>query len=373
MPIVESRASAGAIGGLPEPRHLNAAHAARTLAAMPDPTTPLPPFAALRAFHAAAVHGRFRAAAASLGVTESAISHQVRRLEDFLRTALFDRSGPGVRLTAAGRRYLEQIDPALRQIQAATEAMLRPSGRNVVRLTLPPSLAATWLIPQLGAFERAHPDIELQLVPTTRVVDLKRDQVDLAVRHGKGSWPGIDAAFLLAETALPVCAPGYLALAPDEDPLAALRRVRLIVNTRFPDEWEEWARARAGAAFARRRDRARRHRGGAAGRRERARPRAGPPAGGRRPAGPRHAGRPVRRRRPDRCGLLSVPAVGSAADGRGAAPGALAARPGRGYMSDFHVALNRTRWRRPRAPPTCPREGTHMAACRPRQWRREAQ
>jgi LysR family glycine cleavage system transcriptional activator len=121
---------------------------------------------------------------------------------------------------------------------------LRPSGRNVVRLTLPPSLAASWLIPQLSAFERSSPDVELQLVPTTRVVDLKRDQVDLAVRHGRGSWPGIDAAFLLEETALPVCAPGYLTPAPDEEPLAALRRVRLIVNARFPNEWEEWARAR---------------------------------------------------------------------------------------------------------------------------------
>jgi LysR family glycine cleavage system transcriptional activator len=211
---------------------------------MAEPRVPLPPFAALRAFHAAAVHGRFRAAADSLGVTESAISHQVRRLEDFLRTALFDRSGPGVSLTAAGRRYLEQIDPALRQIQAATEAVLRPGGRNVVRLTLPPSLAATWLIPQLGAFERDHPEVELQLVPTTRVVDLLRDQVDLAVRHGKGAWPGIVADFLLPESALPVCAPGYLTLGADEEPLAALSRVRLIVNARFPAEWEEWARAR---------------------------------------------------------------------------------------------------------------------------------
>jgi LysR family glycine cleavage system transcriptional activator len=151
-----------------------------------------------------------------------------------------------VRLTAAGRRYLEQIDPAIRQIQSATAAMLRPTGRNVVRLTLPPSLAATWLIPQLGAFEREHPDIDLQLVPTTRVVDLRRDQVDLAVRHGRGPWPGVEAAFLLAETALPVCAPGYLTLRSDDadDPLAALRRVRLIVNARFPNEWEEWARAR---------------------------------------------------------------------------------------------------------------------------------
>lgn len=211
---------------------------------MSEIRTPLPPFAALRAFHAAAVHGRFRDAADHLGITESAISHQVRRLEDFLRTALFDRSGSGVRLTAAGRQYLDQIDPAIRQIQAATEAMLRPAGRGVVRLTLPPSLAAAWLIPRLGAFERANPSIDLQLVTTTRVVDLRRDQVDLAIRHGKGAWPGLEAAFLLEEAATPVCAPGYLSFGAGDDPLAALYRARLIVNARFPDEWEEWARAR---------------------------------------------------------------------------------------------------------------------------------
>ena len=154
-------------------------------------------------------------------MTESAISHQVRRLEDFLRTALFDRSGPGVRLTTAGQRYLEAIDPAIRQIQAATESLLRRSGRNVVRLTLPPSLAATRLIPQLSAFEREHPDIDLQLVPTTRVIDLRRDQVDLAIRHGKGSWPGVEAAFLLDETALPV--------GPDIS-----RQTRAITSTTLP-------------------------------------------------------------------------------------------------------------------------------------------
>ncbi|HEX2943924.1 MAG TPA: LysR substrate-binding domain-containing protein, partial [Rhodopila sp.] len=155
-----------------------------------------------------------------------------------------DRSGAGMRLTPTGRRYLDQIEPAIRQIQAATEALLRPTGRRIVRLTLPPSLAATWLIPHLGTFERAYPDIELQLMPTTQVVDLKRDQVDLAVRHGKGAWPGIEARLLLRETALPVAAPGYLTPRPDNTPLDMLRGVRLIVNARFPNEWEEWARAR---------------------------------------------------------------------------------------------------------------------------------
>ncbi len=210
---------------------------------MADRKLSLPPFAALRAFHAAATHDRFRDAAMSLGVTESAISHQVKRLEAFLRVALIDRSGARARLTDTGRRYHERIEPALLQIQAATEAILPAAGRPVARLTLPPSLAATWLIPKLGAFERDHPEIDLQMITTTRVIDLKRDQVDLAIRHGKGAWRGLDATFLLEESAMPVCAPGYLA-APSATPAPEVfRDIRLIISASFPDEWEEWARA----------------------------------------------------------------------------------------------------------------------------------
>ena len=204
----------------------------------------LPPFAALRAFHAAATHDRYRDAADSLGITESAISHQVRRLEDYLQTALIDRSGRRPKLTEAGRRYLAQIEPAIHQIHAATEALLPTSGRSTVRLTLPPSLAATWLIPKLGAFEREHPEIDLQLITTTRVIDLRRDQVELAIRHGKGVWPDIVAAFLLEETAMPVCTSDYLDYPlPLEPSSEVLRNVRFIVSANFPDEWEEWARA----------------------------------------------------------------------------------------------------------------------------------
>ena len=210
---------------------------------MPNPKMTLPPFAALRAFHAASTHDRYRDAAESLGITESAISHQVRRLEEFVRIPLFDRSGKRPRLTDAGRRYLEQIEPAMRQIHAATEALLPASGRSTVRLTLAPSLAATWLIPRLGAFERAFPEIDLQLITTTRVIDLSREQIDLAIRHGKGAWADVDATFLLEETAMPVCAPGYLESQPQEPSLDVLSGVRIIVSANFPDEWEEWARA----------------------------------------------------------------------------------------------------------------------------------
>ena len=203
----------------------------------------LPPFAALKAFHAAATHDRYRDAAKSLGLTESAISHQLRRLEDFVRTALIDRSGRRPKLTDTGRRYLEQIEPAMRQIHQATEALLPASGRSIVRLTLPPSLAATWLIPKLSAFEREHADIDLQLITTTRVIDLKTDQVDFAIRYGKGGWPGVEATFLLEDAAMPVCAPDYLEPIEGKPPADVLHNLRLIINERIPDEWEEWARA----------------------------------------------------------------------------------------------------------------------------------
>ena len=210
---------------------------------MANPKMTLPPFAALRAFHAAATHERYRDAAESLGITESAISHQVRKLEEFLHTSLIDRSGKRPKLTDAGRQYLDQIAPAMRQIHGATAALLPASGRSAVRLTLPPSLAVTWLIPQLGAFELENPEIDLQLNTTTRVVNLVREQFDFAIRYGKGAWTDVEATFLLGEVAMPVCAPDYLDPTPEALTADLLRASRIIVNANVPDEWEEWARA----------------------------------------------------------------------------------------------------------------------------------
>ena len=210
---------------------------------MDDSNVPMPPFPALRAFHAAARHGQFRSAAKELGVTESAISHQVRRLEDFLHLRLFDRGGPRVRLTAAGARFFQEVDPAIVRIREATRALIGPMERARVALTLPPSLATLWLIPRLASFEEACPGIDLQLVTTTRLCDLRREQLDLAIRHGTGRWEDVEAEFLLAEWAVPVCRPGYLGSGLPRDIGEALRESRLIINGFYPDEWLEWARA----------------------------------------------------------------------------------------------------------------------------------
>ena len=210
---------------------------------MADQKPNLPPFRALMAFREAARHDRMADAAATLGVTESAVSHQIRHLEDLLRVRLFDRSSGRLKLTETGILYLERIEPALREIQAATEAILPGDGRATVRVTLPPSLAVVWLIPRLGSLERQQDAIDVQVIPTTRIIDLERDQVDLAIRYGSGQWRDVEKTFLFEDLATPVAAPGFLEDGA-EPTTALLAATRLIVNRGIPDEWAEWARAR---------------------------------------------------------------------------------------------------------------------------------
>ena len=277
---------------------------------MTEAKTRLPPFAALRAFHAAAMHAPLPRRRASLGITESAISHQVRRLETFLRIALFDRSGPGARLTPAGQRYLEQVEPAIRQLQAATLAILGPAGRNVVA----PDLAA------LAGGGVADPAAERLRAACTRASTCSWCRPPGSSTSGatrsiwrsataKARGPRSTPPSFCRRPPCPSARPAISSSAPATTRCRRCTR-RLIVNARFPNEWEEWARApRPRAAVARRRRRARGHGGDAAGRRERPRRRHRPPAHGRRPPGARHARGAVRRRQPDRRGLLPVPAV----------------------------------------------------------------
>lgn len=203
----------------------------------------LPPLHALRAFDAAARFGRFREAASALGLSESAVSHQIKRLEAYLGVALFERSGNAVTLTPVGRSYFQEIDPAFVRIRKATEEVRGPAGTARVSLTLPGTLATSWLIPKLSRLEALHPEISLQLITTERILDLRREQINLAIRYGRGPWTGMIAERLLAEQAFPVCAPGYLSGEQLRHPETALSTVRLIINDTVPTEWQSWAQA----------------------------------------------------------------------------------------------------------------------------------
>jgi LysR family glycine cleavage system transcriptional activator len=203
--------------------------------------TSLPPLHALRAFDAAARFGRFREAAAALGISESAVSHQVKQLETFLGVSLFQRSGNAVSLTPTGAQYFDAIDPAFTRIREATEEIRGPSERSRVSLTLGATLATLWLIPRLQKLETLHPEVSLQLVTTERICDLRREQIHLGIRYGQAPWAGVVAEHLLDEQAFPVCAPGYAD--PSLGAQEVMRRSRLIVNDTATTEWQAWAKA----------------------------------------------------------------------------------------------------------------------------------
>jgi LysR family glycine cleavage system transcriptional activator len=202
----------------------------------------LPPFAPLKAFFAAAETGRFRLAAEMLGLTESAVSPQVRRLEQHLGAALFERHGRTLRLSARGTRYHQAVRPAFLAIRAATEEFNAAPQRRVT-LTLPSSIAAFWLMPRLPRWQELHPEIDLQIVATNRLVDLAREQLDLGLRYGGGAWRGYDVRALMSEQYFPVVAAEFRARHKSEDPAKLLATSRIIVNNLHPEEWVEWCAA----------------------------------------------------------------------------------------------------------------------------------
>ena len=147
----------------------------------------LPPLNALRAFEVAARHNSFTGAATELRVSHAAISRHVRSLEARLGVTLFRRAKRGVELTEDGTRYLKAISAAFESIAEATEALAKPKDVRV-RVSAEPAFAGRWLIHRLGRFQASHPDIDVVLDASPRLVDLTRDEADLAIRYGQGDW-----------------------------------------------------------------------------------------------------------------------------------------------------------------------------------------
>jgi LysR family glycine cleavage system transcriptional activator len=156
----------------------------------------LPPLSALRAFTATAEHGSFSQAARVLNVTHAAVVQQVRGLEEHLSMALVLREGRGVALTAEGAQLARTLLDGFGTIGAGVAALRTTGTDRPVRITLTASFAAQWLMPRLRDFWDKHPDIALSLHPDARVIDLRRDGMDLAIRYGRGTWPGVQSTYL---------------------------------------------------------------------------------------------------------------------------------------------------------------------------------
>ena len=193
----------------------------------------LPPLLALRAFEAVARHLSFIKAANELSVTQSALSHQVHKLEQHLGKPLFIRRTRAIDLTADGQRYYADIRPALDTLAAATRAQKTAPATTVLRVGLLASFATLWLAPRLAGFLNRYPHIQVELLPAIQLANVAAAEVDLAIRYGKGDWPDVHATRLMPEVISPVCSPAFKA--------GQLHNGALLMATSHrPFEWTDW-------------------------------------------------------------------------------------------------------------------------------------
>ncbi|WP_431825606.1 transcriptional regulator GcvA [Burkholderia sp. F1] len=169
------------------------------------------PLQALRTFVEVGQRGSVKAAAQALHVTPGAVSQQIRLLEDRLGVALFERARQGVRLTEAGAGVHPSLRDAFAQIDAAVDALEAIKARQTLTVSTVATFAASWLVPRLGRFNARHPHIEVRVEATSALVDLRRDRVDVALRHGLGRYPGLEVTRLMAPVLVPVASPGLVA------------------------------------------------------------------------------------------------------------------------------------------------------------------
>lgn len=167
----------------------------------------LPPMQALRAFEAAArLHGLTKAAQ-SLSLTHGAISHQIKALEGDLGVRLIERAGRGIRLTDEGDRFARRVRTAFAELTTAVTELTARANPRQLRVTVSPSFAARWLLPRIGRFVAAHPDVDLDVRANMANVDFASDDSDVGIRYGYGDWPGLGIELLLEDKFFPVCSP----------------------------------------------------------------------------------------------------------------------------------------------------------------------
>jgi LysR family glycine cleavage system transcriptional activator len=200
----------------------------------------LPPMQALRAFEAAARLSSLSRAAESLHLTHGAISHQIKALEAELGVRLVERAGRGIRLTDEGERFAARVRVAFAELATAITEMSARANPRQLRVSVVPSFAARWLLPRIGGFLRAYPDVDLDVRSSMANVDFTRDDADVAIRFGFGDWPGVNVEHLLDDCYFPVCSPRIAGGRPPKRP-ADLARHPLL---RSEDEyWKPWFEA----------------------------------------------------------------------------------------------------------------------------------
>src|SRR5512143_691163 len=198
--------------------------------------TRLPPMQALRAFEAAARERSLTRAAESLHLTHGAISHQIKSLESDLGVRLVERAGRGIRLTDEGERFAARVRAAFAELATAVQEITTRANPRRLRVSVMPSFAARWLLPRIGRFVAAYPDVDLEVSANSTNVDFRRDDADVAIRYGFGQWEDVRVEHLLDDTFFPVCSPRIAGGVPKRP--ADLARYPLLRSDNEP--WKVW-------------------------------------------------------------------------------------------------------------------------------------
>ena len=212
----------------------------------------LPPLNSLRAFEAAARHLSFKKAAGELHVTPAAVSQQVKVLEDYYGVQLFRRLTRALRLTDAGQAALPSLREGFDNLGEAADRLRRHTESGVLTVSVAPSFGAKWLVPRLGRFRAAHPQYELRIDATDALVDFSADEIDVALRYGRGIYDGLESELLMSELAFPVCSPALLEADkplrfPQDLSHHTLLHVQWKMEAEASPNWRMWLRA-AGVA-----------------------------------------------------------------------------------------------------------------------------
>jgi LysR family glycine cleavage system transcriptional activator len=205
----------------------------------------LPSLDTLRIFAVAARHVSFTRAADELHLTQSAVSHRVRALEEELGVVLFDRLTRRLELTRAGQTLARSVDQAVAEIARAIAGLDRTGDAQRLTVTVGPSVASRLLIPRLPQFHAQNSDIELQLISDPRLFDLRRAGIDLAIRFGRGSYPGYAVTELMPDFVFPVCSPRFIARHGPVATIEALLELPLLHDSSTESEgsgsdWRSW-------------------------------------------------------------------------------------------------------------------------------------
>ncbi|MBA6252180.1 transcriptional regulator GcvA [Colwellia sp. MB3u-55] len=199
----------------------------------------LPPLNALRAFEASARQLSFTRAAEELFVTQAAISHQIKSLEDFLGIKLFMRKNRALLLSEEGQAYYLDIKDVFNAINEATERLFARGEKGAITVSTQPSFAIQWLVPRLNAFYALHPDIDVRIKAVDQPENSLTGDVDVAIYFGRGHWADIDAEQLQKEYLIPVCSPLLLQGKKPLDKVEDLINHTLLHDTSRRD-WKRW-------------------------------------------------------------------------------------------------------------------------------------